>query len=219
MTTPRAIIFDFDGVLMDTEWAIFNSWVELYKREGCTLSVQEYADCLGAGYSRWDPAAHLEFLTGKSYDWDFENATRQASIERVLASQTLMPGALELLIWCRTNAIRMVVASSSSRRWVAGWLEHLKAELFFERLFCRTDGFAVKPSPDLFLAAREFLELPACDCLVIEDSENGVLAARNAGIPCIAVPNRMTAASDLSAADAQFPSLTDFLAFLQSAEG
>ncbi len=218
MTIPRAMIFDFDGVLLDTEWAIFNSWAELYRREGCTLSVQDYEVCLGAGYSRWDPAAHLEFLTGKSYDWDSENASRQVSIERTLASQSLMPGAPELLTWCREHAIRMVVASSSSRRWVAGWLEHLKADRFFERLFCRTDGFAVKPAPDLFLAAREFLDIPARDCLVIEDSANGVLAARNAGIPCLAIPNRMTAASDLSAATVRLPSLTAALALLQSAE-
>ena len=51
MMIPRAIIFDFDGVLMDTEWAIFNSWVTLYKREGCALTLREYAACLGAGYS------------------------------------------------------------------------------------------------------------------------------------------------------------------------
>ena len=211
MMIPRAIIFDFDGVLMDTEWAIFNSWVTLYKREGCALTLREYAACLGAGYSRWDPAAHLQALTGKTYDWEAENTVRQAAIERDLSTQSLMPGTEPLLTWCRQRGIRMVVASSSSRRWVLGWLTHLNASHFFERLFCRTDGYAVKPDPALFLAARDYLGVASGDCLIVEDSENGVLAARHAGIPCLAIPNRMTAHGDFSAASAQLPSLAALL--------
>ncbi len=216
MKPPRAVIFDFDGVLMDTEWAIFHSWVALYQREGCTLTLQEYKDCLGAGYSRWDPAAHLETLTGKIYNWKIENAARQTAIERALSTQKLMPGAAELLVWCRQYGIRMVVASSSSRQWVSGWLNRLDATHFFERLFCRTDGYAVKPDPALFHAAREYLGLASNDCLVIEDSENGVLAARRADIPCIAIPNQMTAHGDFSFATAQLPSLLALLDLLRA---
>ncbi len=211
MTRPQAMIFDFDGVLLDTEGAIFHSWVRLYEREGCSLSRQDYAPCLGAGYSRWNPASHLERLTGKSFDWAVENAARQAAVERELASYPLMPGAEELLLWCRAHGLRMVVASSSSRRWVSTWLEHLRVASFFESLFCRTDGYAVKPDPALFLAALRYLRLPASACLVIEDSENGVLAAKRANLPCAAVPNQMTLSCDLSAADFHFPSLQALL--------
>lgn len=217
MTTPHAIIFDFDGVLLDTEWAIFHSWAMLYEREGCTLSLQEYAPCLGAGYTRWNPASHLEKLTGKSFDWDAENAVRQASVERELASYTLMPGAQELLEMCRTYGIRMVVASSSSRHWVSSWLARLQVADFFECLFCRTDGYAVKPDPTLFLAALKYLQVPASECLVIEDSENGVLAAKRANLPCVAIPNRMTAQSNLSAADFHSSSLHELSRALYSA--
>lgn len=216
MNKPRGIIFDFDGVLVDTEWAIYSSWVELYAREGQQLSIQTYAPCLGAGYSHWDPAQHLEQLTGKQYDWPTENTARQARIEAELSRQQLMPGAKELLEWCKAQQLPTAVASSSSRRWVGGWLERLHAEEYFVQIFCRTDGYPVKPDPALFCAARERLGLPAAECLVVEDSENGIRAAKAAGIPCVAIPNRLTALCDLSAADMHFSSLLELLAALRS---
>ena len=218
MKRPKGIIFDFDGVLVDTEWAIFSSWAALYAREGQRLTVQDYAPCLGAGYSHWDPAQHLEKLTGKTYDWTQENAARQARIEEELSSKQLMPGARELLCWCQAQGIPTTVASSSSRRWVGGWLERLHAMEFFVQIFCRTDGYAVKPAPDLFLAAQKRLALPPQDCLVIEDSENGIAAARAAGIPCVAIPNRLTALCNLNAADQQMDSLAMLLDALRAAE-
>lgn len=211
MTPPRGIIFDFDGVLVDTEWAIFSSWVELFERENQQLTVQDYAPCLGAGYTRWNPADYLEQLTGRTYDWPAENAARQARIEAALATTPLMPGAAELLEWCTAHGIRLTVASSSSRRWVGGWLERLHAMRYFPRIFCRTDGYPVKPDPALFLAALEHLGIPADDCLVIEDSENGIRAARHAGIPCVAIPNRLTSLCNLTAANFHAPSLSALL--------
>lgn len=209
MKLPRGIIFDFDGVLVDTEWAIFNSWVELYHREGCKLTVQDYSPCLGAGYTHWDPASHLESLTGKHFNWDQENARRQANIEQRLIHSGLMPGARELLEWCCSMGIRLTVASSSSRSWVAGWLNRLNAMHFFPEIFCRTDGYAVKPAPALFLAAQNFLALPVEDCLVVEDSRNGLLAANAAGIRSVAIPCRLTRKLDLSAADFHMKSLSE----------
>lgn len=212
----RGIIFDFDGVLVDTEWAIFQSWVELFAREGQQLSIREYAPCLGAGYSHWDPARYLEQLTGKSFDWEQETPARQARLEAELSRQPLMPGAQDLLEWCRAQGIGLAVASSSSRRWVGGWLERLHATHYFApHIFCRTDGYPVKPNPALFLAAQAALGLSAEQCLIIEDSENGIRAAKNAEIPCVAIPNRLTAHCDLSAADAHMSSLSELLAALQ----
>lgn len=211
---PRGIIFDFDGVLVDTEWVIYQSWVRLYAREGQEISISTYAPCLGAGYSHWDPAAHLERLTGRCYAWEEETAQRQAWLEAELQRTGLMPGARELLEWCAQRGIGMAVASSSSRRWVAGWLEKLGVMPYFRGVFTRTDGYPVKPAPDLFLAARECLGVSAAECLVIEDSENGVLAAWHAGIPCVAIPNRMTEGCDFSRAfrrDVSFHALREWL--------
>lgn len=215
--TPRGIIFDFDGVLVDTEVAIYNSWVELYAREGQEISIETYSPCLGAGYSHWDPAAHLEKLTGKTYDWDVETPARQARLEAELERNGLMPGAAELLDWCDAQGIGMTVASSSSRRWVEGWLRKLNIYDRFVGVFCRTDGYPVKPNPALFHAAQACLQLPAQDCLIIEDSENGTIAAQNSGIPCCAIPNRMTSSSNLSRAEYFANSLSELLSTLKSA--
>ncbi len=215
----RGLIFDFDGVLVDTEWAIYQSWVRLYEREGQQIAVETYAPCLGAGYSHWNPAEHLEKLTGKRYDWEKETPVRQAQIEADLAQMGLMPGALELLDWCAAQGIALTVASSSSRRWVQGWLTRLGIFERFVGTFCRTDGYAVKPDPALFLAAQRCLALPAEQCLIIEDSENGTISAQNAAIPCVAIPNRMTAGCNLSRATWQEASLASLLERLREGRG
>ena len=207
----KGIIFDFDGVLVDTEWAIYQSWVHLFRREGQTIDIETYSPCLGAGYSHWNPADYLESLTGKKYEWEVETPARQAMLEADLERMGLMPGAAELLQWCKEHDIPMAVASSSSRRWVAGWLEKLGIMDYFKGVFTRTDGFPVKPNPALFLAARECLDVPPEHCIIIEDSENGTISAARAGIPCVAIPNRMTKASDFSAATEQMIDLHQLL--------
>ena len=217
MKRPRGIIFDFDGVLVDTEWAIYQSWVHLYAREGQEISIATYSPCLGAGYSHWDPAKHLENLTGKSYDWEKETPARQAMLEADLERMGLMDGAAELLDWCAEQGVPVTVASSSSRRWVQGWLEKLGIYSRFAGVFTRTDGYAVKPNPALFEAAQQCMGLRKDDCLIIEDSENGTIAAQNAAIPCVAIPNRMTESSDFSRAAYRCASLRELLAQLQAA--
>jgi HAD superfamily hydrolase (TIGR01509 family) len=216
MCLPKGIIFDFDGVLVDTEWAIYQSWVQLFAREGQEISIATYSPCLGAGYSHWDPAEHLEKLTGKKYDWEKETPARQAVLEADLERSGLMAGAQELLDWCAGQGITLTVASSSSRRWVQGWLERLGIYARFAGVFTRTDGYAVKPAPDLFLAAQQCMGLAKEECLIIEDSENGTISARNAGISCVAIPNRMTCYSDFSRAAYRCDSLSDLLAQLKA---
>lgn len=217
MRLPKGIIFDFDGVLVDTEWAIYQSWVQLYAREGQEISIATYAPCLGAGYSHWDPAAHLEKLTGKSYDWEIETPARQAVLEADLERSGLMDGAAELLDWCAEQGIPLTVASSSSSRWVQGWLEKLGIYHRFAGVFTRTDGYPVKPDPALFEAAQKCMGLAKEQCLIIEDSENGTIAAQNAAIPCVAIPNRMTESSDFSRAARRCASLRELLQLLKSA--
>lgn len=211
---PQGLIFDFDGVMVDTEWAIFQSWVRLYAREGQQLSPADYAPCLGAGYSRWDPAAHLEQRTGRCYDWEQETRARRAAIDADLAEQGLMPGCRELLNAAHARGLRLAVASSSTRHWVEGWLRRLGIYEEFDAVFCRTDGYPVKPDPALFLAAQQCLALPKEECLIIEDSENGVLAAQRAGIPCAAVPCRLTEGGDFSSAALRCRSLHELLLHL-----
>lgn len=189
---PRLIIFDFDGLMVDTEWAIYSSWMRVFEGEGYELPLDLFNQCLGSGYSHWNPEAHLESLTGKKYDWDAINAQRQVELEAELEEAGLLPGVRDILDYARSLGIPVGVGSSSSRRWVQGWLERLGIYEEFASVKCRTDGYSVKPAPDLFLAVAGELGIAANDCLVFEDSKNGVSAACAAGMKVVAVPNRVT---------------------------
>jgi len=218
MKNIKGIIFDFDGVIVDTEWAIYQSWVRLFARESQEISIATYAPCLGAGYDHWNPADYLEKLTGKSYDWTIETSLRQAEIQNELLGMGIMDGTLELLDYCEASGIKITVASSSSRRWVGGWLERLGILHRFEAIFCRTDGYPVKPNPALFLAAQQALNLPKEQCLIIEDSENGSIAAKASGIACVAIPNRMTENSNFSRARYRMKNFNELLTALKEQE-
>jgi len=99
------------------------------------------------------------------------------------------------------NALTAAVVSSSSHHWVDGWLEKLGLIGFFQEIVCKGDAPKIKPAPDLFLEASSRLKIAPSDCLVIEDSLNGLNAAKAAGMMAWIVPNRVTAGLDFSRAE------------------
>ncbi|MEG2247336.1 MAG: HAD family phosphatase [Akkermansia sp.] len=213
---PQAIIFDFDGLLVDTEGAIYNSWVRVFEQEGHPLPLHLFNQCLGSGYTHWNPADHLESLTGKSYDWQSINAERQENIHQDLARKGLLPGAIEILNFCRDELIPLAVASSSSHHWVDTWLEKLGIIDRFQSIVCRDDGYPVKPNPDLFLAAAKNIGIANHHCLVFEDSQNGTTAALKAGMRVIAIPNKITEQADFTQATFRLNSLHEALQLLKT---
>jgi HAD superfamily hydrolase (TIGR01509 family) len=209
-----AVLFDFDGILVDTEWAIYDAWFRTFQAQGHPLPLEVYTQCIGSDFATWSPKAHLEELTGQAFDWHDLDARRQQEIVRDLAGAGPMPGARELLELLVARGVRRAVVSSSSHQWVDGWLDRLGLTNSFDVVVCRGDAAAIKPAPDLFLEAARRLNLAADQCLVIEDSMNGVKAAKAAGMPVWAVPNRVTACLDFSTAEAIFPSLEAIVARL-----
>lgn len=204
-----AVLFDFDGVLVDTEWAIYQAWLRTFQTHGHDLPLEVYTHCIGSDFATWSPKTHLEDLSGLAFDWHDLDARRQQEILRELSGEGTMPGVIDLLEQLTRSGVRRAVVSSSSHQWVDGWLEKLAFADHFETMVCRGDAPQIKPAPDLFLEAAKRLGLPPADCLVIEDSLNGVKAAKAAGMPVWAVPNRVTAGLDFSAADRIFPSLVE----------
>lgn len=196
-----AILFDFDGVLVDTEWAIYQSWLRVFEANGHDLPLEIYTRCIGSDFATWSPKTHLEDLTGSSFDWHDLDARRQQKITGELTDAGPMPGTVELLDRLAASGTPCAVVSSSSHHWVDGWLGRLGLAGYFQTTVCRGDAPAIKPAPDLFLAAAARLGVEPASCLVIEDSLNGVIAARAAGMDVWAVPNRVTAALDFSAAN------------------
>ncbi len=204
-----AILFDFDGVLVDTEWAIYQSWRRLFEVHGQPLPLDIYTRCIGSDFATWSAKTHLEELTGLDFDWHDLDARRQQEILDDLSSEPPMAGAIQLLDKLVAAALPCAVVSSSSHNWVDGWLDKLGLAGYFQAVVCRGDAPRIKPAPDLFLEAATRLGCAAADCLVIEDSLNGLLAAQAAGMQTWMVPNRVTGGLDFSAADQVFHSLAD----------
>ncbi|BCU76766.1 HAD family phosphatase [Luteolibacter sp. LG18] len=205
----KAVLFDFDGVLVDTEWAIYDAWHRTFRAHGHPLPLELYTRCIGSDFDTWSPKTHLEELTGSSFDWHELDLKRQEEIVRDLAGEGPMPGAVALLESLIAKGIPRAVVSSSSHHWVDGWLDRLGMMPLFDTVVCRGDAPRIKPAPDLFLEGARRLGFEPAECLVIEDSLNGVKAARAAGCPVWAVPNRVTACLDFSLANAVLPSLAE----------
>ncbi len=208
-----AVLFDFDGVLVDTEWAIYQAWLAIFQAHDHDLPLDVYTRCIGSDFATWSPKIHLEELSGLVFDWHDLDAKRQGAIMAELAGEKTMPGVIPLLENLTGQGIRRAVVSSSSHHWVDGWLEKLAFAEHFETVVCRGDAPQIKPAPDLYLEAARRLGLEPEDCLVIEDSLNGMYAAKTAGMRVWIVPNRVTSGLDFSAADRVFPSLTELLVF------
>ena len=204
-----AVLFDFDGVLVDTEWAIYQAWKRTFEAHGQHLPLEIYTRCIGTDFNTWSPKVHLEDLTGKSFDWHDLDARRQEMILKELDHEGPMHGVVSSLQQLGIAGVPTAVVSSSSHHWVDGWLEKLGLDGCFTTTVCRGDAPRIKPAPDLFLEASHRIGIPADQCLVIEDSLNGLKAAKEAGMTTWIIPNRVTECLDFSAADGRFRSMAE----------
>lgn len=214
-----AVLFDFDGVLVDTEWAIYQAWRRTFEAHDHELPLEVYTRCIGSDFATWSPKTHLEDLTGLAFDWHDLDARRQEEIMAELDGAGPMHGVGDLLGLLPAAGLAAAVVSSSSHHWVDGWLEKLGLRGYFTTTVCRGDAPRIKPAPDLFLEAARRLDVAPRDCLVIEDSLNGVNAAKAAGMRVWAVPNRVTAGLDFSGADRVLRSLAECAGEFQSPAG
>jgi len=189
----KALIFDFDGLVLDTETPEYTALSKVYAEYGQSLSVEMYGRVVGAEYGeQFEPAAHLRQLTGKSLDvdsfWKKVNAYRMDLIEK----NPLLPGVESYIHEAKARGLKLAVASSSPHAWVDGHLKRLGLYRYFDVIICSDDVGKIKPHPDLFLAALKALQVQTDEAVIFEDSANGVLAARRAGIRVVVVPNPIT---------------------------
>jgi len=202
----KALVFDFDGLILDTEEPVYRSWLELYQEQGQDLPFDRWIQIVGSSNAAFDPRGHLEHVLGRALTPEELDRRIERRSELVLA-QAVLPGVVELADAALAQGLRLGVASSSTCSWVDGHLERLGIRDRFACVRAREDVPAVKPAPDLYLAALECLEVQASEAIAIEDSPNGVAAAKAAGMRCVAVPNVITGGLDLGAADLVLKSL------------
>jgi HAD superfamily hydrolase (TIGR01509 family) len=204
----RALVFDFDGLILDTEEPVYRSWLEVYEAHGEELPFERWVQIVGSTTIGFHPQHHLEERLGRSLPKEVLDRRISRRTELVLANK-LLPGVLEHLDAAKAAGLMVGVASSSTREWVRGHLARIGILDRFDCMRCRDDVTNVKPEPDLYVAVLECLGAAASEAIAIEDSPNGVQAAKRAGMRCVAIPNSITARLDLGQADLVLGSLAD----------
>jgi HAD superfamily hydrolase (TIGR01509 family) len=204
----RALVFDFDGLILDTEEPVYRSWLEVYAAEGEELPFERWVQIVGSTTAGFHPQHHLEAKLGRPLTQEVLDGRIGRRAELVLA-QSLLPGVVDLADAARASGLKLAVASSSTGDWVKGHLSRLGILDRFDCVRCRDDVTEAKPAPDLYLAAIACLDVPASEAIAIEDSPHGVASAKAAGLRCVAVPNSITARLDQSQADLVQGSLAD----------
>lgn len=205
----RALIFDFDGLVLDTETAIFQSYQEIYRSLGVELSLERWAQGVGTTDASYDPLDDLEVLLGGEVDRSSLHARQRQRETELIAGQPVLPGVVDYLHDARRLGLKVGMASSSSCRWITGHLTRLGLMAYFDCVQGRDDVQQSKPDPELYLNALEKLGVSNTQAIVFEDSPNGILAARRAGILCVVVPNPVTRQLPLDGADLLLESLAD----------
>jgi HAD superfamily hydrolase (TIGR01509 family) len=204
----RAIVFDFDGLILDTEEPIYQSWLEVYQAHGEALPFERWVQTVGSTTAEFHPQHHLEERLGRALSQEVLERRIGRRTELILAQQ-MLPGIVQHIDSAKALGLKLGVASSSTRDWVAGHLGRLGILGRFDCVRCRDDVANAKPAPDLYIAVLDCLGVKASEAIAIEDSPNGVIAAKSAGLRCVAIPNNITAGLDLSHADLLLRSLSE----------
>lgn len=206
----KALIFDFDGLILDTELPDYASWQQVYQQHGCELEVELWGQIVGGtGASDFDPHNHLERLSGKTLDREEVWISRRKQYLEVLHQQPLLPGVVELIDAAEDLNLKLGVASSSPENWVRGHLARLGLYQRFDVIKTADDVKRTKPDPELYLAAMAALDIKPGEGIVFEDSPNGVRAAKAAGLFCVAVPNGLTGQLQFEGANLRQNSLAE----------
>ncbi len=204
----QALIFDFDGLILDTELPEFQTWQEIHQEHGVYLPLSAWAAGIGT-VGGFDPYAYLESLLGRPVEREKLRTKVNKRWLDLIALQEVLPGVKAYLMEAKRLGLKIGLASSSSHAWVEGYLNRHGLLDFFEGLKCSDDVKKVKPDPELYLAVLEGLNVRPAEAIALEDSPNGIRAARQAGLYCVAIPNALTRGLSLEIANFQLTSLEE----------
>jgi HAD superfamily hydrolase (TIGR01509 family) len=205
----QAVVFDFDGLILDTEVPEFQTWQEIYQTHGCELALEVWATGLGTSSDAFDPYTHLQTQAGCPIDRETIQQRRRQRYLELLGANSVLPGVQEYIAEAKRLGLLLGVASSSSREWVVGHLTELGLISSFDCIKCRDDVSRVKPDPALYQAVVDTFALQPHQAIALEDSPHGITAAKQAGLFCVAVPNPLTRQLSLAHADLCISSLAD----------
>jgi HAD superfamily hydrolase (TIGR01509 family) len=208
----KALIFDFDGLILDTETPEVDVWTEIYAEHGFDFPFNDWVQTVGGyGISNFDAAEHLSLLSQRRLDPASMRARHRLGSDALTHARPVMPGVLDYIHEAKRIGLKLAIASSSQHAWVDGHTKRLGIFDHFDKVICSDDVGAgrTKPNPDLFLTALNQLQVQKNEAVVFEDSPNGVKAANRAGIFVVAVPNLLTSKLRIEGADLTLKSLSD----------
>ena len=208
----KALIFDFDGLILDTETPEFHVWQNIYQEHGFELPHDEWGKIVGGyGLSNFDAAEHLSLLAQGRLDSVSLRARFRLESHTMILAQPILPGVLDYIREAKQLGLKLAIASSSPHSWVDTHAKRLGIFEHFDAVICADDVGAgrTKPNPDLYLLALTQLKVQKNEAVVFEDSPNGVTAARSAGIFVVAVPNPVTSLLQFQGVDLMLTSLSD----------
>jgi len=207
----QALIFDFDGLILDTEVPDFQVWQEIYRAYGCSLPLSLYAPSVGSlDLDIFSPYDYLEAQLGRPLDREAIRARRKPRYLALVAMQPVLPGVREYIADAQRLGLKLGVASSSPYSWVGGYLAQLGLNSnTFDCVCCGDQVKCSKPDPAVYCAALDALGVRANQAIAFEDSLNGLVAAKRAGLFCVVVPTALTCELPLDQADLRLNSLAD----------
>jgi HAD superfamily hydrolase (TIGR01509 family) len=205
----RALILDFDGLVLDTEGPAYQSWLEIFREFGAELPLSAWESWLGGSPDMFDPCGYLQGQVGHAVDREGLTKRQREREEELNATRTALPGVLQYIADAKRLGLKLAVASSSDRAWVERHLERLGLLREFDCIKCAEDVQRVKPNPDLYLAVLDELGLRPQEGIALEDSPKGITSAQAAGLFCVAVPNPLTRQLSTDHADLHLSSLEE----------
>lgn len=203
----EAVVFDFDGLIFDSESHEYAVVAELFSEHGAELALEVWGRCVGREPGFFDPIAHLEELIGRPLDREALNALRRERFHARTQGEGAIPGVEETIRAAKALGLKVGLASSSDRAWVEPQLRRLGLLHYFDCIRTGDDVRRRKPEPDLYLSVLRCLDAEPRQAVAFEDSPNGALAAKRAGMYCVVIPNEVTAALEFGEHDLRLESL------------
>jgi len=204
-TMVRALVFDFDGLIIDSETALIDAYGDVHAAYGQAFDRPTFARSVGHADYAFDP--WKAFGAGADRD-RLERERKAFNLSRVDAAP-ILPGVESLIAAGRAAGLKVGLASNSTHPWVEGQLTRLGLRPSFDFVACREDVPSPKPEPDLYRLVLNQFGLRGHEAVAFEDSHTGSLAAKRAGLWVVAIPNVSTGHHDFGHVDLQLASLAD----------
>ncbi|WP_219834583.1 HAD family phosphatase [Paenibacillus sp. R14(2021)] len=204
----KAIVFDFDGTIFDTEGPEFKSYQEIFAEHGHELDLNIWSQGVGT-VDGFHPFDHLEACTGQAVNRDALRVLQKEKYGRFIAEETILPGVEEYLKAAKELGLHVGLASSSSRAWVTKHLDQLNVAHYFDVVRVRDDVRKAKPDPELYRQVIDHFGISPQEAIAFEDSPNGALAAKAAGLYCVTVPNGVTRGLPFCDIDIRLQTMSD----------